>query len=94
MKAVLVIIVLVVVYMFYPQYDLIVKQSPFDEEPTLEGTGYLTEGSCREAAQAINARYFHCSSKNLWGELFGTYTSYREPERYSDPKLFEDLQGQ
>jgi len=91
MKALLVILILVLVYVFYPRYDLIVRHSPFDEHPTLEGRGYLSEGACREAAEAINARYYHCSAKNLWGEMFGTYTRYTHPERYDDPELFEDL---
>lgn len=94
MKALLVILILVVVYVFYPQYDLMVKHSPFDEHSTLEGKGYLSEGSCREAARAINAQYYHCSARNLWGELFGTYTSYDPQGRYDDPQQFKDLHTQ
>lgn len=94
MKAVLAILIVVIAYVFYPRYDLMVKQSPFDEHSTLEGRGYLTEGRCREAAKAMRARYYHCAARNLWGQIFGTYTSYDPKERYADPALFRDLHHQ
>ena len=42
MKSVIVIMILVGVYLFYPTYDLLVKDSPFDETFTLEGSQFLT----------------------------------------------------
>jgi len=94
MKGLLIILILVIAYVFYPRYDLMIKQSPFDEHSTLEGSGYLTEGRCRDAAKAMHARYYHCSAKNVWGQIFGTYTSYDPKERYADPDLFRDLHTQ
>lgn len=94
MKALLAIVVLVVVYVFYPRYALMVKQSPFDEHSTLKSKGYLTEERCREAAKTMELRYYHCSARNLWGEIFGTYTRYQKPDRYADPEMFGDLHNQ
>lgn len=91
MKPVFAIIILVGVYLFYPTYDLLVKDSPFDETFTLHDSQFLTAGGCRDAAMAMKLRYFHCASGNIWGELFSTYGSYQPENRYSDPQLFEDL---
>lgn len=90
MKSVLVIMILVGVYLFYPTYDLLVKDSPFDETFTLQDSQFLTADRCRSAAMAMKLRYFHCAGSSIWGELLSTYGSYQPENRYSDPELLKE----
>ncbi|MEP3856457.1 MAG: hypothetical protein ABJM39_05365 [Porticoccus sp.] len=89
MKSVLVIVILVGVYLFYPTYDLLVKDSPFDETFTLQDSQFLTADRCREAAMVMKLRYFHCAGSSNWSDLLSTYGSYQPEKRYSDPGLFK-----
>lgn len=90
MKFIIVIIILAGVYLFYPTYDLLVKDSPFDETFTLKDSQFLTADRCREAAMAMKLRYFHCAGSSIWGELLSTSGSYQPENRYSDPELFKE----
>jgi len=90
MKSVLVIVILVGVYLFYPTYDLLVKDSPFDETFTLQDSQFLAADRCREAAMVMKLRYFHCAGSSNWSDLLSTYGSYQPEKRYSDPELFKE----
>ncbi|WP_438952445.1 hypothetical protein [Porticoccus sp.] len=87
MKPVIAIIVLVGVYLFYPTYDLLVKDSPFDETFALYDSQFLTADRCRDAAMEMKLRYFHCAGGNIWGGLLSTYGSYQPENRYGDSEL-------
>jgi hypothetical protein len=90
MKSVIAIIILVGVYLFYPTYDLLVRDSPFDETFTLLDSRFLTADRCRDAAMAMKLRYYHCAGSTVWVGLLSTYGSYRPESRYSDPELFKE----
>lgn len=76
MKPVLIILVLVLGYLFYPFRDLYVKEDVFAEDFILVHQGYWSESSCVDAAMAQAAELFSCHKRSVWSRMFSTYTQY------------------
>lgn len=70
MKAVLVFVAVVFIILFYPRYDLLVKNEFFDENFRVERTGFLTSKGCHQAAFDMRARYYTCRSRTLIQGLY------------------------
>lgn len=80
MKFVVVVLVLMLVYLFYPFHDLYTKDNPFLPRYTLVSRGFWTEDACREAAEAQRAKVFRCRRSSSWDRMFGAAARYGEDE--------------
>lgn len=80
MKFIVLLVILVLVYIFYPTYDLYLKAEVFSDEYELRESNFLSANKCRETA-AIIAQHkpYRCVKTSVWKNLFGGYTQY-DPE--------------
>jgi len=91
MKAIVIIVFLVCVALFYPTYDLVVKTDFFSDDFSLQESGFMTHKGCHQAAFDAKVKYYRCDKKTLWHTLFSTATSYDPEQRYKEPQQFKDL---
>ncbi len=75
-KVLLLFVVMVCGYLFYPFWDLYVRDDPFSSQYHPAGKGYWTHDACREAAEAQNARDFRCRKRTNFGEFLGASSEY------------------
>lgn len=92
MKFLLLAFVLLIVYLFYPTYDLYVKENPFAEHYVLEKQGFYSQSRCREhvrglATSALDVPEHRCRKTSKWGRMYSSYTRY-------DPSIREAQQRQ
>ncbi|MDX2349703.1 MAG: hypothetical protein QNK32_04875 [Porticoccus sp.] len=76
MKAVVIILTLAGLSLFYPTYDLQVKTDLFSEDFTVQETGFMTHKRCHQAAFEAKVKYYRCDSKTIWRSLFKKTSSY------------------
>ncbi len=88
MKLVIALVVLAVVYLFYPFRDLYVRESPFSDNYQQQGTGFWTASACVEAARAARADDFRCVKHTLWSKMLRTYSQYDPAIREGDAGNF------
>lgn len=70
MKFVLAVLILLLVYLFYPFHDLYVKEDPFSDNFSLVSKGFWSEESCAEAADAQQARDHQCRKRSTFTRMF------------------------
>ena len=75
-KVLMLFLVLVVGFLFYPFRDLYVRDDPFAENYTLVEKGFWTLGDCVDAAKARRANDYLCRKRSGFASLSGTYTRY------------------
>lgn len=75
MKAVFIIVVLVLVYLFIPHYSLYVAEDSFSDVYTLNQDGFYSEKSCTTKGEALDKRY-RCERSTAWGEMVGKQRKY------------------
>jgi hypothetical protein len=66
-------------YLFYPFWDLYVRDDPFNPEYHQAGSGYWTRKACVEAADAQLAREFRCRKRTTFSTFLGTSSNYSKP---------------
>ena len=66
-------------YLFYPFWDLYVRDDPFNPEYHKAGSGYWTRNACAEAADAQYAREFRCRKRSNFSTFLGTSQNYSKP---------------
>ena len=81
MKFVIPLLILLLVYLFYPFRDLHVKEDPFSDAYTLVARGFWTEAACIEAAEAQAAADFRCQKRSAWGGMFSAVKDYEKGDR-------------
>ncbi|HLS97788.1 MAG: hypothetical protein WDA10_09725 [Porticoccaceae bacterium] len=81
MKFVIPLLILLLVYLFYPFRDLHVKEDPFSDAYTLVARGFWTEAACVEAAEAQAATDFRCRKRSAWGGMFRAVKEYEKDDR-------------
>jgi len=59
-KVLLLFLALAGVYLFYPFWDLSVREDPFSSHYSPVAKGFWTRDACHEAADAQHARNFRC----------------------------------
>lgn len=89
-KFLLLAFVLLIVYLFYPIYDLYVKENPFAEHYVLEQQGFYSKSRCTKharglATSAIDVPEHRCRRTSQWGRMYSSYTRY-------DPSIREAQQ--
>jgi len=76
MKFMMLILLLMLVFLFYPFHDLYVKDDPFLPGHSLVSRGFWSEDTCREAAAAQRATAYRCVRGSSWERMFGATVSY------------------
>jgi|TARA_B110000503_G_scaffold138844_1_gene225830 hypothetical protein len=87
MKAILIILALVGVTLFYPTYDLVVKADLFTEDFSVQETGFMTHKRCHQAAFEAKVNYYRCDSKTIWQSFFSKSSGYDPEVRYNTKSL-------
>ena len=88
MKSIALLVVLVLVYIFYPTYNLHLKVDVFSDEYELRETNFLSIGKCRQAAAiAAKGKLYHCNKTSVWKKMFGGYTQYNPEIRETQREL-------
>lgn len=87
MKAILSILALVGVTLFYPTYDLVFKADLFTEEFSVQETGFMTYKRCHKAAFEDKVKYYRCDSKTIWQSLISKPSVYDPGIRYNTKSL-------
>lgn len=80
-KFLLLAFVLLIVYLFYPTYDLYIRENPFAEKYTLEKQGFYSKSACAEyarslAGSALDIPAYRCRKTSKWGQMYYNYTKY------------------
>lgn len=70
------IIIIVLVGLFWPLYDLDISQDINWNNHLVVETNFLTLGSCREASGDYRAVDWVCLKKTGWGQLTNDYSKY------------------
>jgi len=76
MKFMILVLLLMLVFLFYPFHDLYVKDDPFLPDHSLLSRGFWSEEACREAAEAQRAIAYRCVRGSSWERMFGAAVSY------------------
>jgi len=79
-KVLVLFLVMVCVYLFYPFRDLYVKESAFTEDYNLVRKGYWTREACSEAAAAQNANDFQCRKRTNLAAFMAVSSNYSHYE--------------
>lgn len=79
-KAIVALVLIMALYLFYPTYNLSVKTDPFATDYRAVASEFITLNRCRNAAEAMGAEAFRCEKKARWRGLFDTF-------RQRDPKI-------
>ncbi len=72
---------LVVVYMFFPIYDLYVIKDPFSDDYILEEQGIYLENRCLQRAESLakpnaDPLRYQCRKTSRWAPMRDGYTQY------------------
>lgn len=86
MKFTLLATALVIVYVFFPIYDLYVIRDPFSDDYTLEKQGIYLEKNCLQQAQSLDKASpgtlrYRCRKTSRWAGMRDNYTKYNLPKR-------------
>lgn len=86
MKFTLLATALVIVYIFFPIYDLYAIKDPFSDEYTLEKKGIYLEKNCHQQAQILDKASadtlrYRCRKTSRWAGMRDSYTKYNLPEK-------------
>ncbi len=81
MKFTLIATALVIVYLFFPIYDLYIIKDPFSDDYTLEKQGIYLENNCLEHAQVLDKASpgtlrYRCRKTSKWAGMRDNYTRY------------------
>jgi hypothetical protein len=91
MKIMALFAVLVLVYLFYPTYDLHLKADAFSDQYELHEADFLSLDKCKAAATAAaKNKPYHCYKTSMWKNMFGGYTQYNPQIRDSQKELSEE----
>jgi hypothetical protein len=80
-KIVVVAVVLTLVYLFYPRYDLYQKVDSFSEAYSLKEKGYWSKEACQKAGRTGKQAH-RCISNTPWREMMGTQHEYNRERQY------------
>lgn len=80
-KYLLLAVVVLLVYLFYPTYDLYIKENPFAEQYVLVKKGFYSKSRCSDhveglAESALDIPEHRCRKTSKWGQMYGSYTRY------------------
>jgi hypothetical protein len=95
MKFTLLATALVVVYVFFPIYDLYVIKDPFSDEYSLERRGIYLEKNCLQQAQSLDKVSFgtlryRCRKTSKWAGMRDNYTKYNLPAKDTQDPVRDD----
>jgi hypothetical protein len=69
-------IIIIIVGLFWPLYDLDVSQDINWSSHRIVETNFFTLGTCREASGNYRAMDWVCLKKTGWGQLTNDYSKY------------------
>lgn len=75
-KFVMIVLVLLLVYLFYPFRDLYVKEDPFATTYSRVAPGFWSEESCQEAADAQQASDYYCRKGTAFARMFHSASDF------------------
>lgn len=82
-KAAVVLVVVAIVYLFWPQYVLLEKESSFGDDYVVRETGIWSKDDCRAAGKRFYAGY-KCITTNAWQGILGSGTEYKRTREYTE----------
>lgn len=86
MKLGVVIVVLGLLYIFYPSYELLTR--PLDDQKWRVGDTYWSLSRCRAGGRALGGTEWRCRQSNPWHQLFRTGTRY-DPDIHESQRALE-----
>ena len=86
---------LVIVYIFFPIYDLYVIKDPFSDDYTLETSGIYLEKNCLQQAQSLDKAIpgtlrYRCRKTSKWAGMRDNYTQYNPAIRDAQSPIRKD----
>ena len=78
MKFVIVVLILMLLYLFYPFHDLYVKEDPFSASYDLVAKGFWSQDSCAEAAEAQQASDYLCRKHTTFVWMFRSASEFNQ----------------
>ena len=70
-KPLAVFLILILSYMFYPFWDLYIREDPFSTVYNPAGKGFWRRDHCVDAASAVNAYDYRCRRRTNFESLLG-----------------------
>lgn len=77
MKAIIVIVILVMIYLFLPHYTLYVEENSLTNQYAAAQSGFILKSRC-EAAGTSAGKPYRCEGATAWGEMFNKQQQYNQ----------------
>ena len=90
MKFILIALILTLVYVFFPTYDLYIVKEPTGENFTLIETGIYLKKDCVERARLSKTHSYQCRKTSKWAGMYSGYTKYDPSIREAQKRLQDE----
>ena len=86
MKIIVVVLLIAVVLLFFPNFELVSVQKGFSQKESLSTVekGFLSRETCREKAKQLKLENFQCRKIKIWENVFSGYLKYNYKPPGSD----------